>query len=260
MDVVTSADGARIAYEKSGMGPPLVLVHGSLNDHNVWAAVTPMFAKHHCVYAVVRRGRGESGAPAEHALEREFEDVAAVIDSAGEPVDLVGHSYGAHCALGAALMMPDRVKHLVLYEPPTREQAIGLADDFERSEPAGAISSFFERSLGMSAAQVGAMKASPFWPYFVSHAPSMPSEMRALEDSQLAPSRLAALKMPALLVVGSETRDRLGGLLRELEPHLPRAEWAVLVGQGHAAMLQAPDLFVATVEAFLTRVDARTRS
>ena len=102
MEHVSSADGTPIAYARTGSGPPLVLVHGSLNDRNAWGAVLPALAQHHTVYAMDRRGRGESGQPAEHALERQFEDVVAVIEAAGAPVDLIGHSYGAHCALGAA--------------------------------------------------------------------------------------------------------------------------------------------------------------
>lgn len=251
MDHVISADGTRIAFTKTGAGPPLVLVHGSLNDQNAWAAVAPLLAHRYTVYALARRGRGESGPPTEHALTREFEDVAAVVKAAGEPVDVVGHSFGGHCALGAAMLEPALVKRLVLYEPPTREQVAGLADDFERSDPSEAIARFFERTIGMSQVQIEAMKASPFWPYFVSHAPSMPSEARALIAHSYDTSRLAALTTPTLFVVGSETRERLGAMLRELEPHLRSVQWCALAGQGHGAMRMAPDLFANAVVSFL---------
>src|SRR5262245_18789348 len=107
MDLVRSADGTPIMYERTGSGPPLVLVHGSLNDRTVWRAVLPAFEQRHTVFAMYRRGRNDSGPPAEHALERQFEDVAAVIEAAGEPVDLLGHSYGARCALGAAALVSE---------------------------------------------------------------------------------------------------------------------------------------------------------
>ena len=113
---VTSKDGTPVAYWRSGEGPPLVLVHGTTADHSRWAPVLQAFERHFSVCAVDRRGRGGSGDSEEYALEREFEDVAAVVDSLGEPVNLLGHSYGAVCALEAALLTSN-VRKLVLYEP-----------------------------------------------------------------------------------------------------------------------------------------------
>ena len=101
---VTSKDGTPLAYWRCGEGPPLVLVHGTAADHSRWGPVLPAFEERFTVYAVDRRGRGGSGDSDEYAVEREFEDVAAVVDSLGEPVNLLGHSYGALCALEAALL------------------------------------------------------------------------------------------------------------------------------------------------------------
>jgi pimeloyl-ACP methyl ester carboxylesterase len=105
METVTSRDGTPIAYERGGEGPPLVLVHGTTSDHLTWEPVLPELQKHFTVYAIDRRGRGESGngGGAGYDIEREFEDVVAVIDSIDGPADLFGHSYGAICALEAAL-------------------------------------------------------------------------------------------------------------------------------------------------------------
>ena len=89
-----------------------------------------------------RRGRGDSGPPGEHPLERQFEDVVAVIDAAGEPVDIIGHSYGAHCALGAAALVPEKVKHLVLYEPPSGDGRSDVIHAFEEKEPSEAVEDF----------------------------------------------------------------------------------------------------------------------
>jgi pimeloyl-ACP methyl ester carboxylesterase len=160
---VTSADGTRIAYERSGSGPPLVLVHGSLNDHGIWAAVAPALAQHFTVYAMDRRGRGESGTSSEPELERQFEDVLAVIDAAGAPVDLIGHSFGAHCALGAAAMAPERVKHLVLYEPPPVDDVrSAVAEAFEKLPVDDAVTQFLELNLGNPKEQVAALQKTPF--------------------------------------------------------------------------------------------------
>src|SRR3712207_1060459 len=113
---VTSKDGTPIAYRRSGQGPPLVLVHGTAADHNRWAPVLPAFEERFAVFAVDRRGRGGSGDSDDYAIEREFEDVAAVADSLGEPTVLLAHSYGALCALEAALLTRN-IRKLVLYDP-----------------------------------------------------------------------------------------------------------------------------------------------
>jgi pimeloyl-ACP methyl ester carboxylesterase len=254
MNTVTSSDGTRIAYERTGEGPPLVLVHGGLNDRNAWAGVVPLFAERFTVFAMDRRGRGESGAPAEHAIEREFEDVCAVIDAAGPSVDLIGHSYGAHCALGAASSAPGRVKHLVLYEPPPLALVSQLAEqEFENKEAPEAIARFFRNTIGVPPEQVEALRASPFWSYFVSHAPSMAPEVRALRGYDFDPKRFVNLTMPVLFLIGSETGDRLGAALRDVEPYVAHAEWHTFEGQGHAAMRMAPPMFAEAVLSFLSR-------
>src|ERR671910_1453332 len=111
-----SVDGTPIAYSRSGEGTPLVLVHGTAADHSRWAPVLPAFEERFTVYAIDRRGRGGSGDSDDYAVEREFEDVAAMVDSLGEPVNVLGHSYGGLCALEAALRTRN-VRKLVLYDP-----------------------------------------------------------------------------------------------------------------------------------------------
>ena len=101
IETVTSADGTSIAYERGGRGPPLVLVHGTTADHTRWDPLRPDFEEHFTVYAIDRRGRGGSGDAAHYELEREFEDVATVVESIDEPVNLLGHSHGALCSLEA---------------------------------------------------------------------------------------------------------------------------------------------------------------
>ena len=96
---------------------PLVLVHGTGGAYAGWESILPAIEKQFRVFAVDRRGRGESGEARTYAIEREFEDVAAVVDSIGAEVNLLGHSFGGICALEAALLIP-RLRKLVLYEPP----------------------------------------------------------------------------------------------------------------------------------------------
>src|SRR5918998_3521676 len=94
---ITSPNGAAVSFDKYGSGPPLVLVHGAFSDHQTnWEFVKPLFEKQFTTYAIARRGRGETEATEGHSLEDEGRDVVAVIQSIGEPVFLLGHSYGAH--------------------------------------------------------------------------------------------------------------------------------------------------------------------
>ena len=116
---VVSKDRTPIAFWRSGQGPPLVLVHGTAADHTRWKPVLPTLEEHFTIYAIDRRGRGGSDDSREYAIEREFEDVASVVDAIREPVNLLGHSYGALCSLEAALLTSN-VRKLVLYEPPIR--------------------------------------------------------------------------------------------------------------------------------------------
>ena len=117
MKTVIARDGTKLACWRGGQDPPLLLVHGSVSDTTIWSLVQPALEKRFTVHAMNRRGREGSGALVECSLEREFEDVAAVVDSIGEPVHVLGHSFGALCALGAALKT-NFVRSLMLYEPP----------------------------------------------------------------------------------------------------------------------------------------------
>ena len=102
MERLTAPSGTIVSYEKYGSGPPLVLVHGAFSDHHTnWEFVTPALKERFTVYAIARRGRGDTDATDGHSLEDEASDVVALIRAVGEPVFLLGHSYGAHCALAA---------------------------------------------------------------------------------------------------------------------------------------------------------------
>src|SRR5215207_6769566 len=119
MQRIPSPTGATVSFDKYGSGPPLVLVHGGFSDHKTnWEFVTPLFEKQLTAYAITRRARGETDATQGHSIEDEGADVVALIESIGEPVFLLGHSYGAQVPLAAAARVPGRVRKLVLYEPP----------------------------------------------------------------------------------------------------------------------------------------------
>src|SRR6266568_6334575 len=116
MERIHSQDGTPIAAWHSGVGAPLVLVHGTTADHTVWTPVRVALERHFTVWTLDRRGRGSSGDAAAYALARESEDLAAVIDAIGGAVQVLGHSFGGLCALETALLTP-HIGRLMLYEP-----------------------------------------------------------------------------------------------------------------------------------------------
>ena len=128
MTRVESRDGTEIAVWTSGHGPPLVLVHGAVADHTRWRPLLPHLEPHVTVHAMDRRGRGASGDAPGYAIEREFEDVAAVVDAvadaSGFAADLYGHPFGGLCAFGGATLTAG-IGKLVLYEgwPPADARA-----------------------------------------------------------------------------------------------------------------------------------------
>jgi pimeloyl-ACP methyl ester carboxylesterase len=155
---VQSIDGVRIGYRTTGTGPPLVLVHGASADSTVMALLIPLLQQHYTVHAVDRRGRGQSGDAPTYDIALEYADIAAVVDEcarAGGRVAVYGHSYGAVCALGAALRTRN-IDRLFLYEPgfgavlsPRRE----VLDRVDELSTAGrddaALEHFYREAVGM---------------------------------------------------------------------------------------------------------------
>jgi pimeloyl-ACP methyl ester carboxylesterase len=217
METVTSGDGTQIAYERSGEGPPLVLVHGMVSTHRGWELVLPELQRRFTAYAMVRRGRGESGDAAEYSLEREVEDVLALIDSTGEgPVSQLGHSHGAILALEAALRRADRVRRLVLYEghiplpegvqmfPPEALDAV--RSRLEAGDEEGALLTFYRDVLLMTPEEIEMIRSLPQYPALVAMAPTIPREAQAEDGycSDFDPARLSDFGVPTLIPVGGE--------------------------------------------------------
>jgi pimeloyl-ACP methyl ester carboxylesterase len=218
METVTSRDGTPIAYERGGEGPPLVLVHGTTADHSTWEHVLPELQQQFTIYAMDRRGRGESGGGRGSAydIECEFEDVVAVIDSIGGMVDLLGHSYGAICALEGALRS-SRVRKLILYEggfpvpegtelyPP--EALDRIRSSLKAGDRERALTTFYCDIAMLSPEEIEMLRSLPVWPARVALAPTIPHEMRAYESyvSNFDPAKLRNLRTPTLLLVGGDS-------------------------------------------------------
>jgi pimeloyl-ACP methyl ester carboxylesterase len=256
---VVSRDETSIAVWRSGGGPPLVLIHGAAADHSRWAPVLPALEKDFTVLAIDRRGRGQSGDADLYALEREFEDVLAVVESAGEAVNVLGHSYGAMCAVEAALQT-DRIAKLVLYEPPMGFLASSpeVVDQLQALLEAGRrdeLLAFFMREVaGLPADQVELLRSLPAWPARLDAAGTIPREERASRAYDFDPDRFRDLNVPTLFLQGGDSPDPFKAAGEALRATLPDCRVVVMPGQRHAAMDTGTDLFTAEVLSFLAAI------
>jgi pimeloyl-ACP methyl ester carboxylesterase len=257
METVRSIDNTPIAYERSGKGPPLVLVHGTGGGHTRWVPVLPALEHHFTVCAVDRRGRGGSGDAPTYAIEREYEDIAAVVDSIREPVNLLGHSYGALCSLEASLLTRN-IRRLVLYEPAfdvgipmyppgASERLQALLDRGDREEM---LVTFMRDIVEVPMHQIELLRSEPAWKGRLAAAHTIPREFADV-DYVLAPQRFAKMKTPTLLLMGGDSPPVLKKPTEALAKVLPNCRVAEMPGQQHVAMSTAPDLFCREVIGFL---------
>ena len=256
MEHVTSGDGTQIAYGRSGSGRALLLVHGTSVERSSFRFVEPLLTDRFTLYAVDRRGRGESGDSTNgYAIEQEFADIAAVVDSLAEPPDLFGHSYGATVALGAARLARN-VRRLILYEPAPGVPQVGpellarldaLLAEGEREQ----LLSVFLTELGLDPDALKQLRASPLWGLRVTAAHTIPRELRAEESYRPDSAAFASLAVPALLLLGSESPPWAKEGTELVQSVLPDNRVAVLQGQGHTALMTAPELVADEVGRFL---------
>jgi pimeloyl-ACP methyl ester carboxylesterase len=280
--LIESADGTPIAWwrtdpprgassEPGGPAPAdsvgrpaLILVHGATADHTAFRAVAPRFAERRRVISIDRRGRGASGDQLPYEIEREYEDVAALIDwlaaETGGPVDVVGHSFGGRCGLGAARLTAN-LRRLVVYEgaPAPAGRAFhdaALLRQLDRLAAEGDLDElmavFMSQVVGLSAAEVEAYRRSPTWPIRAAAAPTAIRELRAEAGRDAAVERLAEVRIPVLQLIGGSSPAIFTAGTRQLDALLENGRVVSLVGQKHAAHHTDPAAFVASVEAFLT--------
>ena len=258
MRKVISGDGTPIAYETVGSGPPLVMVHGSTGSRARWGSIVQPLAENFTIVLLDRRGRGDSGDGSDYAIEREFEDVAAVVDALDGPVNLLGHSFGAICALEAALLT-DSLRKLVLYEPPLAaphtpaavEEQARLDTMLEAGDREGVLTAFLQHSVGVPPEAIEQMRQSRTWMERIAIAHTIPRERQAVMEYSLDPSRFRALATPTLLMLGGDSPPVFVESTRLVQAALPACTLIVMTGQQHAAMDTAPDLFVREVKSFL---------
>jgi pimeloyl-ACP methyl ester carboxylesterase len=253
---VKSKDGTPIAVECGGAGPSLLIVHGGIGDHTRWKPLFPFFAPHFRVCAMDRRGHGMSGDSVEYALQREAEDVAAVVNSQPNPIFLLGHSYGGVCALEATFLT-DKISKLVLYEPPLQERncsilATSMEGMIQKGQREQALVMFLQEIVMMSPNEVAAMKSRPSWARLIASVESQIRQIRALDEYRFDASRMSKLKVPTLILTGSRTESPdLKRAISVLMGCLPNPTLAVIEGQEHNAMDTVPQQFAETVISFL---------
>jgi pimeloyl-ACP methyl ester carboxylesterase len=255
---ITKPDGVTVSYDRFGEGPPLVLVHGSFSDHVTnWQEVTYLLKDRFTVYSVARRGRGETSATHNHTINDEMSDVASVLDAVGEPAFLLGHSYGAVCALGAAGLRAAAVRKLVLYEHPTASMftapLVARLEKFAESEDWNrVVQTFMLDALQVPPGEVEMIRSTPFWNVWTSDAKATVNDLRAIVKHEFDVKRFRSLDVPVLLLIGTESpRDNY--LTDTLNAVLPNATIVALEGQAHEGMTTAPEQFVDAISKFLLK-------
>ena len=253
--LVTPA-GVQVEYEVYGSGPPLVLVHGAFSDHRTnWVHVKPLLAERFTVYALARRGRGGTEATQGHQLTDEVADAIAVIRQIGEPVALLGHSYGAHVALCVAAEIPQSIASLILYEPSrlgllSAEHRAELERLGGRGEWDAMAWTFFKEVIEVPLPDLTAYRASEDWDGVLADAQATLGDLSALSRHSFHFARCAEVTMPVLLQTGSDSPPHLY-MTDLLARHLPASRVEVLDGQAHEGMTTGPEQYARSVIRFL---------
>jgi pimeloyl-ACP methyl ester carboxylesterase len=232
------------------------MVHGAGSGRWGFDLVRPLLEPRFTVWALDRRGRGDSGDGVGYSVEREFEDVAAVVREAGEGAMLFGHSYGALVSAGAAGRL-DALKRLVLYEPPMGGVLADVAwqqrfeADLAARDPDSAVRRFLHDVGGYSHAEIDVMEGTPAWLKRLETAPTVPRELGAERALAMDGLGLDRLGLACLLLVGSESPAWARRSTEAFAAAIPGVEVRTLEGHGHGAAVSGPALLADEVERFL---------
>ncbi|WP_224448752.1 alpha/beta fold hydrolase [Haloprofundus salilacus] len=263
---VTSADGTEIAYEWSGSGPPLVLVHGAMFDRSIWELgdVRSSLAEHTTVYAMDRRNHGDSSSSDDCSPDAQIADVVAVVESIDDPVHLLGHSSGANYALWAALRT-DNLRSVIPHEPAappdedirailkeTMAETIALLDKGQNEQALTMVVSDFAK---FTPDELNELRSSPVWDAHVDtfHQTLLPELEVAGEFDWWDLTPFEELSTPTLLLVGNESPHK--SMAERLHEMMPNSRLANLEGCGHAVHLVSPDRYTDEVLSFINEVD-----
>jgi pimeloyl-ACP methyl ester carboxylesterase len=248
LETVTSADGTHIAVERTGDGPPVILVGGAFNDRSTVAGLAAELAPGFTALAYDRRGRGDSGDGDGYAVEREIDDLAALIEHAGGSAAVFGHSSGANLALEAA-RRGLAVERLAVYEPPfvvgdgrprpgadLFERVRALVEQDHRDE---AATLFLTEAAAVPAEMVEGMRAGEMWGWFSGLAHTLPYDVAVCGPGCVLPAeRLATITVPTLAIGGGDSPGWLRAAARAVADAVPGARYLTLDGQDHGVLQQ----------------------
>jgi pimeloyl-ACP methyl ester carboxylesterase len=244
METVTSKDGTRIAYDKTGQGPAVILVGGAMSVRTFEGMVelAGLLAPHFTAINYDRRGRGDSTDTPPYAVAREVEDLAALIEAAGGSAHVWGWSSGAALALEAAASGLHITK-LALYEPPYMVDAEGphppadhqaqLKAMIAAGRRDDAVRFFMRDMVNVPPLMVFVMRLMPFWKQLRAVAHTLPYDAAVLGDFSLPAERIASVRIPTLAMAGDKTDPRLLHAAQAVADCLPNGQLRRLAGQSH---------------------------
>jgi pimeloyl-ACP methyl ester carboxylesterase len=262
---VRSKDGTTIAYEVSGKGQPLILVDAALADRRGSAKLAQALKQFFTVINYDRRGRGKSTDTLPYAIEREVEDIEALVDASGGSAYLFGSSSGSVLALEATNKLANKVKGLFMYEPPfiVDESFPAMPDNFleqvqsllDVNRQSDAVKLFFHKGMGIPSIFVTLMRwLMPDWSKMVQVAHTIPYDLRVLAGTQTGKSlpekRWINSTAPILVMVGSKSEEFFHNGAKALATMLPNTEYRSLQGRDHSAVMMAAQALAAEVKQF----------
>ena len=255
--LITSTDGAKIAYITFGNGRPFVISHGGFTVADEWFETARALSAKRQVAIIERRGRGRSGDAETHSLEQEIDDLAAVVDDLGGNADLFGHSYGGALSLGYALRTGFDGK-LILYEPTTAMAALvggaklgPVQKLFDQGEIDKSQELLYTSVLRIPVSEIEVFRKSPAWDHHRSHLATFLREVKALDGFAPTIEACATLKARIAFLLGSMadqwTRDNAGAFVQRIAgiTLLP------VRGQSHFAHLTNPKMLAELTDAAL---------
>lgn len=239
---VTSEDGTEIAFDSTGKGPALIIVSGALSHRKALdgSRLVADLSKHFTVYVYDRRGRGESTDVQPYAVEREIEDLEALVDHAGGSANLFGVSSGAALAMQAAARLgPAKVPRVALYEPPYGQDSVAFASQKQRvneiitTGKPGDAAAFFLTAIGTPPEAIEGMKRSGEWEAIKKIDFTLAYDYAVLGNGAVPEAIARAITVPALVMDGEKTMDFIHPTCDRLAKLMPRSQRKTLAGQTH---------------------------
>jgi pimeloyl-ACP methyl ester carboxylesterase len=241
MKLIESADGTRLALDRSGSGPPLVIVLGAFCDRASSKGLTALLAASYTVYEYDRRGRGDSGNGLPLSIEGEVLDLAAVAGvaaTAGQPPFVYGHSSGGALALEAAARGVE-MRRLAVYEPPytgDNDPGAEFGQHLDELVGAGRRDQAVEQWLAMTgtpAPIIESIRSSPAWAHRQALAHTLSQDLRLANNGQVPEERLKRIGVPVLAVAGGASPPWAASTIATLVGAVPHATARIADGQHH---------------------------